>query len=163
MRCREAADTSAHDNEIVNFLRIGRCRSGLPKRAIAKTMRGFERTGMAPAKACERWRVIICLAGRFNAWSVLAKRGSSKERTANDHGRPIEEIPAGNRPIYPQIAVVVFTHEFLPIGMDSWSPLATNHCVRINILHAKVLLVNLHFSCKLALPASPGPFATMTS
>ena len=100
MRCREAADTSAYDNEIVNFLRIGGCRGVPPKHAIAKTMRGFERAEMAPAKTRQLRRVIISLVGWFDAWCALAKRGCGKESTANDHSRPIDEIPARNRPIH---------------------------------------------------------------
>src|SRR5437879_4739615 len=66
MRCREAADAGAHHNKIVNFLSVGGCGGGLPECAIAKTMGGFKRAGMASTKTRQLRRVIVSLARLFS-------------------------------------------------------------------------------------------------
>ena len=79
MRCREAADACAHHNKIVNFLSVGGCGGGLPECAIAKTMGGFKRAGMASTKTRQLRRVIVSLPRLFSLRGTSAKPGTCKQ------------------------------------------------------------------------------------
>src|SRR5947209_5729352 len=111
VRCRETADAGAHHSQIVNFVSVSGCGSGLPECAIAKTMGRFKRANMASAKARQRGRVIARLAGLSKIYCLPARLSSRKEGPANDYRRPIDEIAARNKSIHSQVAVVLLAHE----------------------------------------------------
>jgi hypothetical protein len=91
MRRREAADSAAHNHEVVTLACFHRDSRRLPERAVAQGVSGIERSGMATAHTGKGGRVV---AGR-----ILRKlRGVGASEKPQTHRDAVQEIAPGNRP-----------------------------------------------------------------
>ena len=106
VRGRQAAQTSPHDDEVVD-IGIG-LRYGPP---VAPALEGefeggLEGTDMAPAQSRERRRIARRgLAGALQREHLFGKRPPREQRAGRQGSHPVQQISARNGAIHPEVAV----------------------------------------------------------
>src|SRR5277367_1382148 len=101
MRCRQSADPSPDDDQVIHFAGVDWLAGLLPECSIAKAMCDLERSRMAATQPGGDWWVVSGSTLRF-AFSVGGKERTTRSQASSDrHRRAVHKVAASNRTIHP--------------------------------------------------------------
>jgi hypothetical protein len=108
VRCRQAADSTANNNQIVLFAVVDLVSRIVPAFTVPHMVSVFERAGVAAAHTCSGWWVVsrLHLGTSIVAVCQRGAQRTGKERSRDRNACTVQEITARDIAIHPKLLVI---------------------------------------------------------
>src|SRR6267154_5684198 len=131
MRSSQAADSPAHNNQVIFFSKLFGSRRVFPECSVTQAVGNFKRSWMASAEASRNGRIVAGLILRLlDVFPFRAKR-SWQQRRPNGHRRAVQKVPARNITVHSKFPVRAVARIFLVhiVCAFSFQPMKINYAV----------------------------------